>query len=122
MNWTYLILVVLLFAAIARTSSNDVCDGGEFTITEECHYCSDDELEKYHQCKPTGYIEMLKCKSGKMDAKNCNGRLAEQINSFWHFEIAMIVTSVVSGIAVMLRMRKLDRENTERIQRQISSL
>lgn len=42
--------------------------------------------------------------------------------SFWLFEAAMIVSSVLTGFLVIIRMRKLDRDNAERIQRQISAL
>jgi len=41
---------------------------------------------------------------------------------FWQFEIAMIILSILTATGVMLRMRKLDNENVERIKRQISAL
>ena len=46
-----------------------MCGGGEFTITEECHFCSDHELEAYDECKHTQYVEKLKCKSGDIKWK-----------------------------------------------------
>ena len=61
----------------------------------------------------------------KFDLKlifSCSGKAIEDLHAFWKFQAAMIVTSVLAGLVVVVRMRKLDRDNAERIQRQISAL
>ncbi|CAK8688446.1 unnamed protein product [Clavelina lepadiformis] len=101
----------------------DECwENEEYDVEVKCHVCDSHENSALQVCSRTGYIEQVKCKSGTTSYKSCPRDPEREMVIFWKFEGVMIFVSVLAGAIVMLRMRKLDRENIERIQRQISAL
>ncbi|XP_078492008.1 protein JTB-like [Ciona intestinalis] len=93
-----------------------------FTIDVGCHICSSHEASLHPACSFTGYIEQVKCKTSGVSIKSCPMNMERETKMFWQFEGVVIVISLISGLVVIQRMRKLNQENIERIQRQISSL
>jgi len=114
-----------------QPSSPDPC-----IPTEACHECSYWEKHSKHAvgkddttlgevCSKTGYVEAVKCTSGALKSltfRSCPPIESIELAKFWRFEGIMMLTSVVSVVVVMFRMRKLDEEHAERIQRQLSAL
>ena len=108
-------------ATESESSSIDPCN----EVVEACHECSYwDKHDKDHadKCEITGYIETVKCSGSKPKIQSCPPIEAIELAKFWRFEGLMVLTSIISVIFVMLRMKKLDDEHTERIQRQLSAL
>lgn len=117
-----------------QSSTPDPCDK---KTVEECHECS--YWEKHSQdpaerdsdtivttysevCSKTGYIETVVCSDLSRKTRSCPPVESIELAKFWKFEGFMALTSVLSIIFVMFRMKKLDDEHTERIQRQLSAL
>ena len=108
-------------AVDSESSSTDPCT----EIVQSCHECSYwDKHDENHaeKCKITGYIETVKCSGSEHRIQSCPPIATVELAKFWRFEGFMVLTSVISIIFVMLRMKKLDDEHTERIQRQLSAL
>ena len=58
----------------------------------------------------------------KVEVRACQELPAVQIRLFWRFEFCCAFIGALSAYFTFFRMKQLDRENDERIQKQLSSL
>nr|CAB3257830.1 protein JTB-like [Phallusia mammillata] len=128
----YVMVLVMVFPTLPAgedvKNTEENISGGlcwqdeKYEIVEKCHPCNSHELVIHQECKHTGYIEEIKCANSGFAIKRCPRDKHMEMVTFWKFEVGMIFMSIITATAVMFRMRKLDHENQERIQRQISAL
>uniref|UniRef100_H2YCH4 Jumping translocation breakpoint protein n=1 Tax=Ciona savignyi TaxID=51511 RepID=H2YCH4_CIOSA len=123
----HILLASLFLITVAKGEENamisEFCwEKEQFTTEVACHICSSHEMLQYTACGDTGYIEQVKCEISGTSIKSCPVDVSREAAVFWKFEGVMVVLSLISGLVVMHRMRKLNQDTIDRIQRQISAL
>ncbi|XP_026316898.1 protein JTB [Hyposmocoma kahamanoa] len=94
-----------------------------YTIISECHPCSDFEIKSMSigVCMETSYKEVLKCKNGETITKSCHRVPYLEERAYWKFTIWSFVIGSISSLAVMLRMRILNRKARIRARQVLSN-
>lgn len=94
----------------------------EFSIREPCRVCRA-KGDNQTVCRLTGFIEKVRCKkSDTVEARACQELPEVQTRIFWRFELCCAFVAALSAYFTFYRMKQLDHEHDERIQKQLSSL
>ena len=116
------LLVGLSFVG-SSVASKRCWENEKYLIIRDCHECTNDENSKYQgHCEESGFIETLQCmQSGEMH-RSCENPMIGEARKFWWFELISALMACLALTVVFIRVRALDAEHEERINKQISTL
>ncbi|XP_077291371.1 jumping translocation breakpoint protein JTBR [Arctopsyche grandis] len=106
------------------TENNSTCwQHQEYTLVSECHPCTAYEIKSKSigVCIHTHYKEVLRCKSGEIVTRSCDRVAYLEETAFWKFMAWSFIIGAISSLAVMFRIRFLNRKALHRAHLQLAN-
>ncbi|KAF0304258.1 Protein JTB [Amphibalanus amphitrite] len=94
-----------------------------FTVARPCRRCTGFEKASgsVPECGHSDYIELLNCEKDGKVYRGCDGARDQGQRQFWLLELISLCSALVSGGAVIVRQRQLERTALGKIQRQLAA-